>query len=346
MGDLNLEDVAMDSYKAVMKQATFFFISLVLFSVSGVHASERLILKNGDMISGEILTSDKQGHLRLKTAYNVEFDIPLSQVKAVQSGVGVIFDSASQACDKSNNSGKDVMEDEPSAGSSEPFLSREDNPLKYQWSGRINLGASLDDGNGNKKAISSDAEIKARNAKNRWIFGGDVNFANDEGEETENDQSIYGEYNRFLSEKWFVGALQGFEIDKIVDLDLRSTTGPFMGYQFYERGDLNLRVRLGVNYIFEEFSSGDQEEDATAAWGFNYDQMFFDKAFTLFHNHKLDVPVEPVDTFLMESETGVRVPVGKYLTGTAQIDFDWDNAPAQGVREEDTKYSLKLGYEW
>jgi len=38
--------------------------------------------------------------------------------------------------------------------------------------------------------------------------------------------------------------------------------------------------------------------------------------------------------------------VGTFLTGTAQVDFDWDNAPAENVREQDVTYKLKLGYEW
>ena len=188
--------------------------------------------------------------------------------------------------------------------------------------------------------------MKARNEKNRWIAGADANFANDEGVETENDQTVFGEYNRFLSEKWFIGARQDFEKDKISLLDLRSTSGLFAGYQFYEQDDLNLKVKFGGDYIFEDFETGDREENIAASWGLNYDQTFWEDMFTLFHDHTFDLPVDETDAFIFQSKSGVRVPVAKNLVGTAQVDFDWDNAPAAGIREQDTSYSLKIGYEW
>jgi hypothetical protein len=222
----------------------------------------------------------------------------------------------------------------------------EDDPNEYESTGIVNFGAYLDDGNANRKAVTGDAEITVRNEKNRFITGGEVNYAQDEGEETENDQFVFGEYNRFLDEKWFVGARQSFRIDKLQELDLRSRSGLFTGYQFFDTEDLKLSARLGGEYIHEELSTGDTEEDIALAWAFDYEQQLIEDILRAFHNHNLSAPIDPVDAFLFESETGIRVPVGKYLTGTAQIDFDWDNAPAAGVREEDVSYKLKIGYEW
>lgn len=315
---------------------------------SAAQATDILLLKNGDRISGQIVKSQQGDTLSFQSHYGVELEIPFNQILAIQNEAGETLSVSNTSNEEmpapiqESEAETTVAEVEPAAGAVE----EPKDPAAYEWSGRVNLGASLDDGNSQKKAFTGDAEITGRNDKNRWIAGGDANFANDEGVETENDQSLYGEYNRFLSEKWFVGVRQEFEIDKIAELDLRSKTGPFAGYQFYEQDDLNLRVRFGANYIYEEFESGDKEEDAALAWALNYDQTFWDEVLTLFHNHELDTPVDPVDAFIFQSETGVRVPVGKHLVGTAQVDFDWDNEPAPGVQEEDTKYSVKLGYEW
>ena len=56
--------------------------------------------------------------------------------------------------------------------------------------------------------------------------------------------------------------------------------------------------------------------------------------------------MDDTEGFLYDGETGVRFPIAKIMTGSAQVDFDWDNDPAPGVKENDTKYSLKLGYEF
>ena len=109
---------------------------------------------------------------------------------------------------------------------------------------------------------------------------------------------------------------------------------------------IHLKIKFGSDYIYEDFETGDVEENIAASWGLDYDQTFWENALTLFHGHTFDLPIDETEAFIFQSETGIRVPVAKSLVGTAQVDFDWDNAPAPGVREQDTSYSLKLGYEW
>ncbi|MCD8571641.1 MAG: DUF481 domain-containing protein [Alphaproteobacteria bacterium] len=179
-----------------------------------------------------------------------------------------------------------------------------------------------------KKAIAFDAEVKARVKKNRFTFTSDMNWASDEGEETENDRSISGEYDRFLTDKWFIGGRQSFKTDKIARLDIRSKSGLFGGYQFFEQDDLNLQAKLGPDYIHEKFENGDREDNIAAAWALDYDQKFFDGKLQLFHNHDLAVPMGEADAFLFESASGVRVPLGYGVVGSGEIQFDWDNAPA------------------
>lgn len=216
----------------------------------------------------------------------------------------------------------------------------------FEWSGRANFGGQIDDGNSNNKAVTFDANIEARDNGNRFAFGGQVNWEEEEGEEIENDQMAFASYDRFLTDQYFIGGRLRFERDKFEDLDLRSRIGLYNGYQFYERDDLNLQIKAGGEYIHEKFRDDRTESDVAASWGLEYDQKFYEGAFQLFHKHGLSVPVSATDAFLFDSESGVRVPVGKHLTGTAQVDFDWDNDPAPGVHEDDTSYSLKLGYEW
>lgn len=214
------------------------------------------------------------------------------------------------------------------------------------WSGRINAGGFVTDGNTQKKAIILDGQAKARGEKNRYTVGAELRYAEDEGVETEDQYMIFGEYDRFITNKWFTGGRASFESDDIANLDSRIKVGPYVGYQFYESDPLNLSSRLGLDYINEEFSNGDSEDNIAASWGVDYDQKFFGDAVQAFYKHDLSLPLDDTEAFLFDSEAGVRFPLAKVLTGTAQIDFDWDNAPAPGIQEQDTKYSLKVGYEF
>jgi len=216
----------------------------------------------------------------------------------------------------------------------------------YDWSGRINLGGFITDGNTNKKALVVDGISKARDEHNRYTVGAEVRYAEDNGVETEDQYMAYAEYDRFLSEKLYVGGRTSYESDDIANLDRRVKVGPYLGYQFHESDPLNLSTRVGLDYVSDKFENGDTEDDAALAWGLNYDQKIVDETLQVFYKHDLSVPTKDTEGFLFDSEAGVRFPIAKVLTGTAQVDFDWDNAPAPGVEEGDTKYSLKLGYEF
>jgi putative salt-induced outer membrane protein YdiY len=214
------------------------------------------------------------------------------------------------------------------------------------WSGRVDFGGFVTDGNTKKKAVVIDGEVKARDELNRYQAGAEIRYADDNGEETEDEYQVYIGYDRFLSEKMFVGGRASYEADDIAELDSRIQIGPYVGYQYFERDDLNLSTQLGAEYITSEFASGDTEDNIAASWGLDYDQKVLDESLQLFYDHDLSVPFDETDAFLFESNMGVRFPIAKILTGTAQVDFDWDNDPPAGVRENDTKYSLKLGYEF
>ena len=219
-------------------------------------------------------------------------------------------------------------------------------PEGLKWSGRINFGGFITDGNSNKKAVVTDGFTKARDEKNRYKVGGEIRYAEDEGEETEDEYMVYGEYDRFLNEKLFAGGRISYESDDIADLDRRIKVGPYVGYQYYESDPLNLSTRIGIDYINDEYENGDSEDSAAVSWGLDYDQKFIDDTIQLFYKHDVSVPMDDTEGFLYDGETGVRFPIAKVLTGSAQIDFDWDNDPAPGVKKDDTTYSLKIGYEF
>jgi len=132
-----------------------------------------------------------------------------------------------------------------------------ENASDLKWSGRINVGGLLTDGNTSRKAVSVDGRTEARNKKNRYTAGAEFYYAEDEGEETQNEYIVYGEYDRFVNEKLFYGGRVSYEVDDLADLDYRLKVGPYVGYQYYESEPLNLSTRLGLDYIREETGDGE-----------------------------------------------------------------------------------------
>lgn len=218
-------------------------------------------------------------------------------------------------------------------------------PRGYKWSGRVDLGASVDDGNSGEEEYSADVRVEARNAANRWTLTADSDFSRNEGSETENDHKLDLMYDRFATQAWFWGVRARAEVDKIADLDYRTRTGPFVGYQVWDRKDVSLSVRLGPEWQREKYAQADVKDDLAGFWSLDYEREAW-RVLRAYHNHEIFAPLDAVDTFVFESDTGLRVPLTKHLVASAGVEFDWANDPPSGVDEEDVTYGLKLGWEW
>ena len=216
-----------------------------------------------------------------------------------------------------------------------------------QWSGRVNAGASLQTGNTENNAIGVDATLKANwDDVHRASLKAEYNREEDDGDVTVDNRKLSGAYDYFFAEDWFLNIAGSLEQDDIDQIDLRSTIGAGLGHQVFKGEDLNLQYVIGPTYLRTEFENNNTEDSLAVRWAFDYDQFYWDKTFQGFHEHELLVPTDDTDAFLFDSKTGLRLPIRNGIVGTAEVDFEWDNAPAPGITEDDTIYSLKLGYAW
>lgn len=219
------------------------------------------------------------------------------------------------------------------------------------WSGRANIGASLQTGNTEQDAINIDNTINAKwldttgKTKHRAFINTELNLENEDDETTEDNRKLELGYDYFFKPKWFLDTFISFEQDDIDQLDLRTNLSLGIGHQHYESDALNLQYTLGASLLNEEFENN-SEDSAAARWALDYDQKLWDEAFQIFHKHELIVPVDEADAYLLDTKTGLRMPLRKGLVTTAEIEFDRDNAPEPGVKKDDTTYAFKLGYEW
>lgn len=331
----------------------FRFISLSLFFsmilISAPALADVVHLTNGTAIAGDVLGANPLMKVQIKTERGIQY-IAWDDIVRIEGSSNSLSQAALQGASAAK---KPKISPLPTATSPEP-QAQLDTPdpdagfLGAKWSGRANAGARIQSGNTEKTTLNVDASTKAKWGKDhRASVKLEYNREKDEGTLTVDNKSADLAYDYFYSPQWFLNSTVGFEQDEINSIDMRTTVGGGLGYQAYEQDDLNLQFILGVSYLNEEFTTSAPSEDSLAyKWSSDYDQKFWDDALQLFHNHEILVPSDDTEDFLFESKSGVRVPLAKILTATAEVDFDWDNKPAAGKREEDTTYSFKLGYEW
>lgn len=354
----------------------FFLLLLTITVTPPFSAAEaaRLTLRNGDTLSGTIAGATGLDVLQFRTPYGV-INVPWEDVARLRNDNGqdieipaAEHDPAQEyrsPAERSRRYLESLAETPETAEMPAPEQQPEQQPERQDqqpeqeartlwgadWSGRANFGAGLQSGNSDQSNINADAHLKAKweatgQETIRARLDAEYNREKDEGELTIDNRAAKGALDFFMSEQWFINTNLGFKQDEISNIDLRTTIGVGIGHQAYERDDLNLQYIIGASYLRDKYENGDSEDDIAGKWSLDYDQKFYEDFIQIFHNHELLVPIDTTDAFLLDSATGLRVPLRKGLIGTAEIQFDWDNDPAPGATEEDTIYSLKLGYEW
>ena len=329
---------------------------LVLLLVSAPGWSDEVQLANGDRISGEVLSME-QGELRIETSYAGTIAVQWDQVANISTDdplqVVLSDETSLQGSTEKAEPGKMKLKmgrivetvsfdlAEVQAINPEP---EEDKPA-VKLSGRVNVGLSSSSGNTDTESHHVNGEIVARTEKNRYTAGIEYNREENEDELTTKNYLGYAKYDHFLTRKWYGYANTLFEKDEFKDLRLRSTIGTGMGYQFFESELTNLYLESGLSFVNEDFEAGEDEDTLAGRWAINFDKYLFNKFVQFFHFHEGYQGLEETDNLFIRSRTGLRFPLSENFRATFQYNYDWDNNPAPGEENEDSKYLFTLGYE-
>lgn len=339
------------------KMITPVLFGLCVAAATPVAAADRLFMANGDRLTGQI-TSHNEQTITLATDYGTSV-IPMAKISGIKSSSAekdlfyknlLASVSAQEETRQAENAPvvvtaapAPIVEEKPVVVAAAP---EEKKFLNADWKGNVNAGTQIRTGKSDTQQLNIDAKVKAEWERHTGEVVLDYNHEQENDNDTVDDRALKFTHNYFLNEKWFINNFLGFEQDDIADLDLRTTIATGLGYQPYNRDDLTLKFSAGPGYQREEYDNGDTEESMILKWTTDYEQKFAEDAFRVFHNHGLSMPSDDADAFIFKSKSGIRIPLRQGIIASGEIKFDWDNAPAPGVKEDDTTYSLKLGYEW
>ncbi len=321
-------------------------------------AADIVQLHNGDKISGKISKMGAKS-VTIFTKYAKDITINWEDISNLETDSDVIILKS----DKTRVKGKidSVRDGDISVGGSIVNLTdvTKLNPVaegEYIGDGALNIGGFLSRGNTEKGSLHVDTEYVYGNGVNRFTLGGNYDVTHDDGKESSNNLRLYGEYNRFLDDKWYVYAGADYSKDRFQDLDYRITGGAGLGYQFWDDSEKFLSFEAGPGYTYEVYS-GDSERKSNyvnGRWALDFHYWVLEDTLQFFHNHegiaglqKTNVGDRDDDhTILIRSHTGVKVPVYGNFHVLAQFDYDWNRYPATGKEHEDFRYILGAGYAW
>jgi putative salt-induced outer membrane protein YdiY len=326
--------------------------------------ADEIRLKNGDLITGKIVKKETSV-VAVETSYAGQINIQWSEIDTIKSDkpVHLVLTDGSNLHGplQENEDGVASIElaeadvDKNLAPEEKEFDLREVryiNPTPdltgegVRWTGHVNAGGALTQGNTDTKTLRFDGETIARTLKNRYTLTGEFNRAEDHGDDTRFDSRARAKYDRFFTDQWYGYINTSLENDRFRDLRLRRMLGVGNGYQIFETPSLNLSIEGGVNHISEDYYSAEDNSYPGLRWALKYDQLLFGGKTQLFHEHETLVGFEEENHILFFSKTGLRFPLVFNMNASTQFNYDWDSDPSEGRERADSTLMFTLGYGW
>jgi putative salt-induced outer membrane protein YdiY len=319
--------------------------------------ADELLMKDGSRLLGKVIRKEDDT-LEFETGYAGVIRVKWTEVSELHSEepVRVLLDDEAivSASTIRNTDAATVLETGPDQqpDTVAPEKVAYINPAPWRmgegvrWTGRINIDLELERGNSEEDEFNLDGETRFRRKNDRLTISGQYEEDSTEGVVTTRKWRELNKYDYFITDKLYYGALLGFEHDKFSDLDLRTSVGPHVGYQFFESRERNLDVDVGALYVDENNEEADDDQRWSLGWSIDFDWFLLPDRIQFYHRHVGLQDVSEKDNLVIDSWTGFRFPIYAGIVASTEAEIDYDGGVSGDIDKTDTTYRFKLGYQW
>lgn len=318
------------------------------FSITAF-AADRVVMKNGDVITGDVSLIDGSD-VYIDPSYADKFAVSLSEVASIELDETLQFELADKSVQEAslmvNAAGQQVLvvdgterpislADIAEAKAPEPY---------FQWNALVDFNASYNSGNTDSQNTLLYAQGTIRAGEQQHYA--DLTFRDEEtaGVKTQ-DQTLFNyAYSWYFNEPWFVGATAGYERDPVRELDYRYTLGLVTGRDLIDNSTTFLTFSVGAGYSDEEIG-GVQDSGAVGLFSFRYEQQFADWM-TFYLNNNTQQQFYGNDNLIIKTVTGVRFELVSDFYANIGLRYDYETEPAPGNSKDDSTLQLGLGYQF
>jgi len=331
-------------------------LSVLLCAAAAVPADE-LLMKDGSRLVGKVVKKGN-GTLEFETAFAGVIKVQWDQVSELHTDEPVTVmlgnEETTTATSIKNTETATLLEadGDEAASSIEPEQLAYINPEPWRlgqgvrWTGRVNLALELERGNTDSDEFDADAETELRRKQDRFTLRGEFEKDRNDGRVTDENWKLYNKYDYFLSKQLFWGGVVLLEHDKFADLNLRTSVGPHIGYQFFETTAMNLSADVGVLYVDEDFDDNPDNDYWALGWLFDFDRFLVPDRVQFYHRHNGVQDFSESDNLTINSWTGFRFPLYKGIVASTEAEIEYDGGAPDNVDTTDETYRFKLGYQW
>jgi len=337
--------------------------TLTLLACLPLVAADQVVLTNGDIISGTIIKKDGD-KLTIKSEFMGEVSMPWTSVKSVKSDseVFVQLPSGEIVKGKLATSGDQLQVAAGPEVKSAPLAQvtavrdagqqhnyeRMQNPgLLDLWAGNFDMGWAATRGNSRSGTFTTAfrADRITRMDKVSVFFNSIYASARINNVSSTTASAIRGgwQYDRNLTPRFFVSAINNYDHDRFQNLDLRFVFGLGAGYRAIKKENLALDLDAGANYAREKYIDGLQRNFAEINYG---DSLLwkvskytsFTQAFHMFNN------MNDTGSYRINMDVSAVTAMRRWLSFQVTASDRFLNRPLQGRQRNDLVISTGLRF--
>jgi len=220
-------------------------------------------------------------------------------------------------------------------------------PIYLRYDAGLNVGVQLARGNTDTTDLHFDARFEPSFGWNTLRLSGHYDKKTTDGETTTNRWETSLVYERDFRRRWYVGARNTYESDAQQDVDLRIIFAAGVGYRFYDDDSTFFSVLPALAYVNENFEDASDDTDYVAfQLNTDFSKDLYKDDITLFSDNIYRNNLQRLSDISIETRTGLQFDMAWHLVLSAEFEADWRTEPAEGAKKLDTRYMLKIGFEF
>ncbi len=338
--------------------ARAWWAGLLLFSLAAFHAhpalADRIYFTDGESITGVLVGID-DGRVIWSSAILGDLEIEQRHVEFIESGdhfdlkltgeqltncwMFLQRDRQHLHCDE----GVRPLSDWKLVVSAGETLT-DPLPILYQ-SGDLTLALEDSSGNSNITKYDINARSEFRYLDSRHTLALRYQDESAEGEKTRESWLGSYQYDQFFTDQWFATGNAFYEEDQFRDLDRRYSAGLGMGYQFLETVYFDLIGKGTLNYVDEQFTTGESRTRPAFLWNLDFRWRVDGGGMELFHRHAVLQSFKQGKDYEINTTTGFKYPINGQFSSVLQLEYNYDNLPSEDLIDKvDRKWSVGVNY--
>ena len=338
-----------------MKKKKYIFLITLFFCITVY--GDRLVLTNGDIISGDILHISTE-EVSIETIYYEKIVIPFNLISELKSENSIILINNLNKNITVNNFQKidnliyfnideELMKIEKTKINSlnlEKSTKKEKNLIKS--SGNIGINYFQNSGNTNTKKFIGDFYNETSIDKNRLIINFKNNEASDNNLKTASNWDLNLKYDYIFGDTWYAFLNNSFEKDTFRDIDLRESYGVGLGNRNEEFLNFKTTYELGFSNVKTKHNLISNKNFNAGIWLLNLEKSFSLFNLKFFHKNNGIQEINGNNQLIVKSNTGLKLPILKNIYLSYELQVDWEKKPSSNKKKTDRINYFTLGYEW